>query len=146
MTDNVICQKLVKSVLGKDVLKSDVHGETLYFLINQNSVLRSLAILNSDKDLNFSALTDCFAVDFLQTKKYFEIYYQLHSYKINKSIFLYAKVLNSDKVQSVTILFENANWYEREIFDMFGIEFIDHPNLKRILSVHSNNKFTLLKS
>jgi NADH-quinone oxidoreductase subunit C len=105
-----------------------------------------MSILASSKELKFSTLTDCFAQDFLKEKNAFFIYYQLQSYKLNKTIFMVTSVQEDNLMQSVTMLFENANWYEREIFDMFGIKFNDHPDMRRILSDHSSAFFPLLKT
>lgn len=143
--NNNDCQKLIKSLLGKDISEIKLLSGNLYFSINQNSVLRCMSILNSNTETLFSTLTDCFAVDYLRQRGEFSIYYQLHSYKLDKNIFIVTNVKENEQVQSATVLFENANWYEREIFDMFGIKFNDHPDMRRILNRDDTFGFPMLK-
>ena len=143
--NNNECQKLIKSILGKNISNIDVSCDNLYFSISQNLVLRCMSILNSNAETLFSSLIDCFAVDYTQQRDEFSIYYQLHSYKIDKSIFIVTNVKKNVQMQSATVLFENANWYEREIFDMFGIVFNDHPDMRRILSRDEIRGFPMLK-
>lgn len=144
--NNTDFEKLIKSILGKDISEIKENAGNLYFVINQGAILRCLSILSSNTETLFSALTDCFAVDYLEQKGVFSIYYQLHSYKLDKNIFLVNNIRPNDKVQSVTVLFENANWYEREIFDMFGIMFNDHPDMRRILNRDDISGFPMIKN
>ncbi|MDR1391563.1 MAG: NADH-quinone oxidoreductase subunit C [Holosporales bacterium] len=139
------CRKLAKAILGNVIVRSECIGENLYFNINSDAVLESVKSLSSNAATLFSTLTDCFAVDFLKQKERFSIFYQLHSYKIARSIFIMTDIRKDEKMQSVTTVFENANWYEREIFDMFGIEFHDHPDMRRILTLNSEGMFPLRK-
>lgn len=143
--NDIDCQKLVKSILGKDILKIDYLNGNLYFNISQSVVLRCMSILGSNTETLFSSLTDCFAVDYLKLRGEFSIFYQLHSYKLDKNIFVVTNIKENDQIQSMTVLFENANWYEREIFDMFGIKFSDHPDMRRILNCDDSLAFSLLK-
>ena len=143
--NNIDCQKLVKSILGKEISKTDYVNNNLYFNINQSVVLRCMSILGSNTETLFSSLTDCFAIDYLKQRGEFSIFYQLHSYKLDKNIFIVTSIKESDRIQSMTVLFENANWYEREIFDMFGIKFSDHPDMRRILNCDIKSGFQLLK-
>ncbi len=143
--NNIDCRKLIESVLENEISKIEILNDYLYITIYPNTVLRSLSILNSNMQLSFEALIDCFAVDYLKQRGVFTIFYQLHSYKIDKTIFIKTDALEDDNVQSVSMLFPNANWYEREIFDMFGIKFFDHPDLRRILNHHTDKHFLLRK-
>lgn len=142
---NLESQKLIESLLGKDVSSIRFHCENLYIIVPFNKVLRCMSILSSNSEVAFSTLTDCFAVDLLEQQGEFSIYYQLRSYRLNKDIFIVTHIKETDQMQSATVLFENANWYEREIFDMFGIIFKDHPDLRRILCSNNCKGFELLK-
>ena len=144
--NNIDCRKLIESILENEILKIETLNDNLYVSIYPNLILRSLSILNSNPELSFEALTDCFAMDYLKLRGVFTIFYQLQSYKIDKTIFIKIDISEEDNVQSVSMLYPNANWYEREIFDMFGIKFLDHPDLRRILSHYTDGQFLLRKS
>lgn len=144
--NNIDCRKLIESILENEISKIEILNDNLYINIYPNLVLKSLSILNSNTRLLFETLTDCFAVDYLKQHGVFSIFYQLHSYKIDKTIFIKTNISKDDSIQSVSMLFPNANWYEREIFDMFGINFFDHPDLRRILSHYTDGHFLLRKS
>ncbi|KJV55981.1 NADH-quinone oxidoreductase subunit C [Orientia tsutsugamushi] len=103
-------------------------------IINKEQLIEVLKLLKNDKELKFTILTDIFAADFPDRNKRFEIVYNLLS--IIKNIRLIVKInLNDNElIQSATPVFSNANWYEREIYDLFGIKFANHPHLKRILT------------
>ena len=136
--NNVSCQRLVNSILGELVVSTQISGGILYIQVSSDVVLRCMTILATNSESLFASLTDCFAVTYNSAKQYHEIYYQLHSYKLNTTIFVVATIRNdnliqSATIQSATILFSNANWYEREIFEKNGINFANHPNLANIL-------------
>ncbi len=134
MSADVSCQKLAKSLLGSDLLEAWLSEGNLYFKIELKNTLKCMATLATNKATLFEVLTDCFAVDYTEQSNAYGVYYQLHSYKLDKNIFVTTDVPNGASVPSATPLFTNANWYEREIFEMFGIKFIDHPDLRRLLS------------
>ncbi|MGC0371444.1 MAG: hypothetical protein DGJ47_000133 [Rickettsiaceae bacterium] len=96
-----------------------------------------LKFLKRSEYLRFTILTDLFAADFIDRENRFEVVYSLLSLKFNKRILLKAKVPEGVKVPSVANVFSAACWYEREIFDMFGIEFADSPDMRRILTDYS---------
>ena len=138
-------QKKIKQILGSDIVKTYANFDQLYVYIKQRNVLRNVSILNSNSEFGGFQLVDCFAEDCLQDKKCFFIYYQLLSYVTKQSLFVVTDVQDGEMVQSLTILFENANWFEREIFDMFGIQFYDHPDMRRLLAKNENG-FPLRKN
>ncbi|WP_373274136.1 NADH-quinone oxidoreductase subunit C [Campylobacter insulaenigrae] len=90
-------------------------------------------ILKELKNLGYEVFTDASAIDFIEQKKGFEIYYQLLNIERNLRVRIKTFVAVKDKLQSVMSVFKGANWCEREIYDMFGIFIINHANLKRIL-------------
>nr|CAX68921.1 NADH-quinone oxidoreductase subunit C [uncultured bacterium] len=104
--------------------------------ISKHQVLELLKYLKEDADLDFSVLMDLCGVDYLwqNRKPRFEVVY--HLYSISKNHRLRVKVALQEEdltIPSVAPLWPAANWYEREAWDMFGIKFVGHPNLKRIL-------------
>ncbi len=133
--NNKECQKLIDHLLGDYVVDSEISGSYVYIEINIDNLLRALTILATSSTILFSSLFDLFAVDYRKKQGYICLYYHLHSFKIDKSIFVLVKLQKNLDIQSVTILFRNAEWYEREVFEKIGVNFINHPDLRPILSV-----------
>ncbi|GHT89345.1 hypothetical protein FACS1894113_4210 [Alphaproteobacteria bacterium] len=125
-------KKLIKQILGKDIVKTNEFFGNFYVYIRPQNILRTISVLKSNSELAFASLVDCFAAPNEKNNKFFTIYYQLLSFKLNTRVFVATDLPNGDNIQSLTILFENANWFEREIFDMHKISFKDHPNMREI--------------
>ena len=89
--------------------------------------------LKSQEGGGYTLLTDETAVDYPKRPKRFEIIYQLYSFKLNHRLRLKVLAAEGEKVPSVVRVWPTANWLEREVYDMFGIEYEGHPDLKRIL-------------
>ncbi|MDR0640314.1 MAG: NADH-quinone oxidoreductase subunit C [Holosporales bacterium] len=126
-------------------MTKSIKNENFYVYVRPISILRCLMLLHSEPKLKFSTLVDCFAVDFLRQHGYTSIYYQLLSYTLNDSLFVVTNIPEDTHAQSITIIFENANWYEREIYDMFGVSFSGHPDMRRILNPEEYAGFPLRK-
>jgi NADH-quinone oxidoreductase subunit C len=90
--------------------------------------------LKSDPTCQFSTLVDITAVDYPQRARRFDMVYHFLSMKLNHRIRLRVAVREEDMVASITDIHPAANWFEREVFDMFGILFSGHPDLRRILT------------
>jgi len=114
-------------------------------LINNNQLLLDLKskkdlfvfmyFLNKNTLLNYKILVDMCGVHYLQTKVKYEIVYNLLNIKTNHRLFIKVKLdQDYDSIMSMTKLYDSANWLEREVFDMFGLKFINHPDLRRILT------------
>lgn len=131
--NNQECQKLILQLLGKDVVNFKIDHGYLYIEINASDVLKVLTVIATNSLTSFVSLFDLFVVNY---NEYDCLYYQLHSFIIDKSVFVFCKILKNTRPQSVTLLFQNAAWYEREAFEKFGIRFINHPDLRPILSLH----------
>ena len=89
--------------------------------------------LYSDPDLQYQFLTDLCGVDFFPETPRFEVVYLLYSMKNNQRLRLKSKVAEGESISSVESIWKAANWLEREVYDLFGIPFENHPDLKRIL-------------
>jgi NADH-quinone oxidoreductase subunit C len=89
--------------------------------------------LYADPDLQYHMLTDLCGVDYFPQSPRFEVVYLLHSFKTNQRLRLKTKVEEGEPMVSVESIWRVANWYEREAFDLFGILFSNHPDLRRIL-------------
>jgi NADH-quinone oxidoreductase subunit C len=86
------------------------------------------------EEFNFKMLVDLTAVDWLNKRdKRFEVVYHLRNLDENKRIRVKIQVDENEEVDSITSIYKGANWLEREVYDMFGIKFKNHPNLERIL-------------
>jgi NADH-quinone oxidoreductase subunit C len=84
-------------------------------------------------EFGFERLSSVTAVDWWPKKLRFEVVYHLHSIRDNRRLRLKLRVEEGEEVDSVTHIWTTANWYEREVFDLFGISFRNHPNLERIM-------------
>ncbi len=104
------------------------------YLININDLHKILKFLQENNQLRFNILTDLFAADFPERSDRFEVVYNLLSLKLNKRILFKIKLDENVKIPSIASLYKAACWYEREAFDMFGIEFQDSPDMRRILT------------
>jgi NADH-quinone oxidoreductase subunit C len=119
-------------------LKSlDYHREQGYYLtlrMKTSDLEGFLKDLRDDEELRFTILTDLFAIDFPEREKRFEIVYNLLSLKQNLRLIIKTDASEEEEVPSMTSIFSAAGWYEREIFDLFGVNFANHPDLRRILT------------
>lgn len=98
-------------------------------------ILRVLALLRDHHDFYFKQLTDITAVDYVQRAEgRFDVVYHLLSHRYNQRARVMCAVAEHEEISSIVDLFECANWYEREVWDLFGIPFRNHPDLRRILT------------
>lgn len=100
--------------------------------VESQDLIPLLKTLRDGKDLRFTMLTDLFAADFPERNKRFEIVYNLLSLKLNKRVVI--KIQTEHLAPSVAEVFSAATWYEREVFDMFGVTFEGCPDMRRILT------------
>ncbi len=104
------------------------------YKISPQDLIRFLQFLKENKDLRFAILTDLFAADFPERKKRFEVVYSLLSLQLNQRILIKVELAENESILSSTSIYSAACWYEREVFDMFGINFDQSPDLRRILT------------
>ena len=130
-------QKLEKSVnseLANKVQKSIIEHNELLIEITENDLIESLQFLKSNNVCKFRQLIDIAGVDYPENEKRFELVYLLLSHENNSRIKLKVKFNLDQTIPSITKIFPSANWMEREVFDMYGIKFKNHPDLRRILT------------
>lgn len=128
---------LLELIENKTAIPKDAECITMHDILHIKLPKKSLAsVLKSiqKKPLGFDILTDLFAADFLDRSKRFEIGYNLLSTKLNARMIIKINASVDETVPTITNLHNSAMWYEREIFDMFGIEFTDNQDLRRILT------------
>lgn len=126
----------IKENFKQASLQTSITNDNLIIICPVEKITNFLTFLKQDTNLSFKTLIDLFASDMLYLKQIrFEVVYNLLSYKLNSRITV--KVcLESTKTQVPTSvnIFSSAGWYEREVFDMYGIYFENHPDLRRILT------------
>ncbi len=124
----------VQDTLGDAVTSSAVRLGELSIEVNRDDILKVLKFLRGDVNCQFLTLLDVCGVDYPEDDERFEIVYHMLSMTHNNRIRVKLRTDEDTPVASVTSLFSSANWWEREIWDMFGVAFIDHPDLRRILT------------
>ncbi len=146
LTNEIIRQKLIEK-FGEELSGWEEPYGMLSFTSDKNLNLRILQFLYDELSLNFQFLTDLCAVHYPDNKgKELAVVYHLHNLKEN--IRLRYKIftqIEKPDVFSATALFSAANWMERETYDFYGVNFVGHPNLKRILNVDDMEYFPLRK-
>lgn len=104
------------------------------FIVEKERIVEVLRALHDHPDLRFTMPLDLFGADYPNREKRFEVLYQLYSLQNNERVRLKVRVAENESVPTSIGVFEGYNWYEREVFDMFGVKFDGHPNLRRILT------------
>lgn len=107
--------------------------EEVTVTVVKNNIYEICKFLYSDPDLQYDFLTDLCGVDLFPRIPRFEVIYLLYSMKNNQRLRLKAKVEETESIRSVESIWKAANWAEREAYDLFGIPFENHPDLRRIL-------------
>jgi len=138
-------EKTVNSGLTTSVKKSEINFEQLYIEIELENLSSVILFLKSNKNCKFQQLIDITAVDYPEKEKRFKLIYLLLSHENNLRIVISFYVDELTKIPSLTKIFPSANWMEREVFDMYGITFIDHPDLRRILTDYGFTDYPLRK-
>tara|TARA_B100001248_G_scaffold256133_1_gene236747 strand:- start:282 stop:887 length:606 start_codon:yes stop_codon:yes gene_type:complete len=127
-------EKLVNSELSSKISGSEIVFEELLFKTSINEIIDVIKFLKLDERLKFKQLIDIAAIDYPNEEKRFELVYLLLSIENNLRAKISIRLETNEKTQSIVKIFPSANWMEREIFDMYGIRFINHPDLRRILT------------
>lgn len=125
----------IKENFQKVTIVEPIQHDNLIIYVAASEVVNFLKFLRDDQNLSFKTLLDVFGADMLGIREpRFEVIYNLLSYKLNNRITVKVALNDSDKVPTVIPAFSAAGWFERETFDMYGIEFEGHPDLRRILT------------
>ena len=127
-------EKLVNSELASKIQKSTIEHNELLIEINQNDLIDVIQFLKSNDSCKFRQLIDIAGVDYPEDEKRFHLIYLFLSHENNSRIKLMIKFEIDQSISSITKVFPSANWMEREVFDMYGIKFKNHPDLRRILT------------
>ena len=127
-------EQIVNSELTSKIKKTSINFNELLIETNVNDLIQVILFLKSHDKLKFKQLIDIAGVDFPEEEKRFKLIYLLLSHETNRRIKISINLEIEKKIPTITKVFPSANWMEREVFDMYGIEFIDHPDLRRILT------------
>ena len=138
-------EKKINSELTTKIKTSKINHDQLYFKIDHEDLINVIIFLKSNQETKFKQLIDITAVDFPEDKKRFKIVYLLLSHENNSRVIIEYLINENEVIPSVTSIFPSANWMEREVFDMYGIKFKDHPDLRRILTDYEFEGYPLRK-
>ena len=133
---NLIANKKIKVIDDSEIIK---------IMCNYKDIANIVKIIKENEKLKFNQLTDIVAVDYPNEEKRFEVIYIFLSVTFNYRITVSVNVSEDESIDSLTSIFPSANWYEREVWDLFGITFNNHPDLRRILTDYGFNGFPLRK-
>ena len=138
-------EKKINSELTTKITNSNISHEQLYLSIDNEDLLDVILFLKTNNDTKFKQLIDITAVDYPENSKRFKMIYLLLSHQYNQRIVISSLINENEVVSSLTKIFPSANWMEREVFDMYGVKFKDHPDLRRILTDYDFEGYPLRK-
>ena len=127
-------EKLINSELSSKIQSSSINNEELLIEIIEKDLIDVVQFLKLNENCKFKQLIDIAGVDYPENDKRFELIYLFLSHENNTRIKLLIKFEINQTINSITKIFPSANWMEREVFDMYGIKFKNHPDLRRILT------------
>ena len=138
-------EKKINSELTTKINDSKIVHEQLYLSIDNEDLPDVILFLKTNKDTKFKQLIDITAVDYPENSKRFKMVYLFLSHQFNQRIIISSLINENEVVPSLTKIFPSANWMEREVFDMYGVKFKNHPNLRRILTDYGFEGYPLRK-
>ncbi len=127
-------EKLVNSELASKIQRSIIENDEFLIEISEADLIDVIQFLKSNDSCKFRQLIDIAGVDYPENEKRFQLVYLFLSHEKNIRIKLSIKFDINQTIPSITKIFPSANWMEREVFDMYGIKFKNHPDLRRILT------------
>ena len=128
-----LAEHITESLEGAVISHEMIHGE-LVLHAQCGKIARVLQFLRDDRECDFKMLIDITAVDYPQRAERFDVVYQLLSLAQNQRVRVKVQASEDTQVPTATVVFSSAGWFEREVWDMFGIYFSNHPDLRRILT------------
>lgn len=139
----IVLVRLIEEILG---LKVEISENEIVLVLRENKKLRRvLNLLKNHSEFQYKTLIDLYGVDYISRKKRFEVHYVLWSLQYNERIRIKCYLGLEESLESVSSVYSSANWLEREVWDMYGIYFMDHPDLRRILTDYGFEGFPLRK-
>jgi len=127
-------EKKINSELTTKINKSEIKHNQIFIEINKENLIDVILFVKTNKSTKFRQLIDLTVVDYPEDNKRFKVVYLFLSHEFNHRLVLSYFINENEVIPSITSIFPAANWMEREVFDMYGVNFKDHPDLRRILT------------
>ena len=134
MSNLLDLEKKINSELTTKIKKSEVKHNQIFLEIDKENLIDVTQFVKTHKDMRFRQLIDITVVDYPEQIQRFKIVYLFLSHEFNQRIILSYLINENEVISSLTSIFPSANWMEREVFDMYGVNFKNHPDLRRILT------------
>jgi NADH-quinone oxidoreductase subunit C len=143
--DYINLKSLIENNKELKIDKIELIHDNLILFSSTDNLIYNINILKRDNNFKFRQLIDILGIDYPQKEKRFEVVYLFLSHENNFRISVKINIDEHEIVPTLTNIFPSANWQEREVFDMFGIKFADHPDLRRILTDYEFEGYPLRK-
>ena len=127
-------EKKINSELTTKINTSKINHSQIFINIDSEDLIDVILFIKNNENTKFRQLIDITAVDYPQKDKRFKLVYMFLSHEYNSRLVLECFINEDEIVPTITNIYPAANWMEREVFDMYGIKFKDHPDLRRILT------------
>ena len=134
MINLIDLEKKINSELTTKINKSEIRHQQLYLNIDTKDLIDVTLFIKNNEKTKFRQLIDITVVDHPENFQRFKVVYLFLSHQFNQRIILSYLINENEVISSLTSIFPAANWMEREVFDMYGVKFKDHPDLRRILT------------
>ena len=134
MQNLIDLEKKINSELTTKIKKTEIKHEQLYINIDNEDLIDVTLFIKSNENTKFKQLIDITVVDYPENNQRFKVVYLFLSHEFNQRIILSYLITENEVIPSLTPIYPAANWMEREVFDMYGVKFKDHPDMRRILT------------
>ena len=134
MKDLEDLEKKINSELTTKVNRTEIRHNQIYLEIDKDDLVDVCLFLKTNNDTKFRQLIDITVVDYPERNQRFDVVYLFLSHEFNQRLVLKYSISENEVIASLTSIFPSSNWMEREVFDMYGVAFKNHPDLRRILT------------
>ena len=134
MQNLIDLEKKINSELTTKIKKTEIRHDQLYINIENEDLIDVTLFIKSNENTKFRQLMDVTVVDYPENTQRFKVVYLFLSHEFNQRIILSYRISENEVMPSLTPIYPAANWMEREVFDMYGVKFKDHPDMRRILT------------
>ena len=145
MQNLINLEKKINSELTTKIKKTEIRHEQLYINIDNEDLIDVTLFIKSNENTKFRQLIDITVVDYPENAQRFKVVYLFLSHEFNQRIILSYLIGENEVIPSLTSIYPAANWMEREVFDMYGVKFKDHPDMRRILTDYGFEGYPLRK-